>query len=160
MHEFSRSPMFMSKCVHTASSLSVPTPLCNFGRIIWAQLICISNTSCNHPKQILEPEIQAPRGKEWQIGVGTFGLLAVWNLLTCFKIYITMITTSWLLKKKFYAQIIDIHSIKNKLTYLVWIWISQKELKIQWVTLTMIYTCDNQKVWSPLRLLSLTAKLK
>ncbi len=28
------------------------------------------NTSCNQQKVVQEPEIQAPRGKEWQCGVG------------------------------------------------------------------------------------------
>ncbi len=39
---------------------------------------CMNNTSCNQPKVVLEQEIQAPRGKQCQHGVGTLGLLAVW----------------------------------------------------------------------------------
>ncbi len=31
----------------------------------------MNNTSCNQPKVVLEPEIQAPRDKEWQHGVVT-----------------------------------------------------------------------------------------
>ncbi len=30
---------------------------------------CVNNTSCNLPKVVQEPEIPAPRGKEWQSGV-------------------------------------------------------------------------------------------
>ncbi len=41
---------------------------------------CMNYTSCNQPKVVPEPEIQAPRGKEWQRGVGTFELLAVWAI--------------------------------------------------------------------------------
>ncbi len=39
---------------------------------------CVNNTSCNQPKGVQEQEIQAPRGTEWQCGVGTLELLAVW----------------------------------------------------------------------------------
>ncbi len=31
---------------------------------------CVNNTSCNQPKVVQEPEIQAPRGTERQHGVG------------------------------------------------------------------------------------------
>ncbi len=31
---------------------------------------CVNNTPCNQPKIVLEPEIPALRGKEWQYGVG------------------------------------------------------------------------------------------
>ncbi len=41
----------------------------------WAQSItmpcaCVNNTSCKQPKVVPEPEIQAPRDKEEQGGVG------------------------------------------------------------------------------------------
>ncbi len=38
---------------------------------------CVNSTTCNQLKVLQEPEIQAPRGKERQRGVGTFELLAV-----------------------------------------------------------------------------------
>ncbi len=41
---------------------------------------CVNNTSCNQQKVVLEPEIPAPRGKEWQSGMGTLELLAVYTL--------------------------------------------------------------------------------
>ncbi len=31
---------------------------------------CVNNTSCNQPKVVPKPEVQTPRGKEWQCRVG------------------------------------------------------------------------------------------
>ncbi len=46
------------------------TPRCDFGHIIMTTPSTImNNASCNQPKVVSEPDIQAPRGKEWQHGV-------------------------------------------------------------------------------------------
>ncbi len=78
-------PLYVS--THTASSSSVPTPPlpCWTYNMNWVHSIttpctCVNNTSCNQPRVVQEPEIPASRGKEWQRGVGTLELLAVWSL--------------------------------------------------------------------------------
>ncbi len=64
---------FVYVCIsHTASTLCVTHSTLRFWPyyMIWAHSIttpctCVNSTSCNQLKIIPEPEIQAPRGKEW-----------------------------------------------------------------------------------------------
>ncbi len=48
----------------------------------------MNNTSCNQPKVVQEPEIQAPRGNELQNGVGTLELWAVWMCYVKVKYFV------------------------------------------------------------------------
>ncbi len=70
--------------VYTAKQLACqPLYSCHFGLVMsWAHSIttpctCMNNTSYTQPKVVQQPKIPAPRGKEWQRGVGTLELLAV-----------------------------------------------------------------------------------
>ncbi len=57
---------------------AISTYYMNRAHSITTPCTCVNNTSCNQPKVVSEPEIPAPRVKEWQSGMGTLKLLVVW----------------------------------------------------------------------------------
>ncbi len=90
---------------HTVKQLRVsattPLPFWTY-YMSWAHSITtpctrVNNTSCNKPKVVPEPEIPALRGKEWQSGLGTLEVLAVWDIMWNYRlhIYCPNISTSW-----------------------------------------------------------------
>ncbi len=79
-------------CWYCQAALVSPTLPLRFWAcyMSWAYSItthctCMNNTSCNQPKVVLEPEIQAPRGKEWQHGVD--GTWAAGSMCHCCQVW-------------------------------------------------------------------------
>ncbi len=53
----------------------------------------MNNTSCIQPKVVQEPKIPATRGKEWQRGVGTLELLALYNVMSHYDVTMDILAT-------------------------------------------------------------------